>query len=72
MELVLGGLQLVSIEVVRAPDLLDLPKELLAAIAAHLPEDDELAAALARSDLCQSCGRVSTRIGSAFNSRAKL
>jgi hypothetical protein len=61
--------------------LLDLPDELLVAIAAQLVEDDELAFALACRRLRQAVAgterraagaRLSTRIGSAFCSVGKL
>jgi hypothetical protein len=62
--------------------LLDFPDELLAAIGAHLPEDDEFAAALACARLRKavassarpstSLARTSTSIGSVFRSLAKL
>jgi hypothetical protein len=65
----------------RVMQLLDLPAELLVAIAAQLAEDDELAFALARRRLRQAVAgterhatgaRLSTRIGSAFCSVGKL
>jgi hypothetical protein len=63
--------------------LLDLPDELLAAAVAHLPEDDEFAAALTRARLRKavalseerrrkSLARTSTSTGSVFRSLAKL
>jgi hypothetical protein len=62
--------------------LLKLPAELLVAIAAHLPEDDELAASLACRKLREAVAgterrrvagaRLRTRIGSAFGSMSKL
>jgi hypothetical protein len=61
--------------------LLDLPAELLVAIASQLAEDDELAAALACRRLRQAVAgterhkasaQLSTRIGSAFCSVGKL
>jgi hypothetical protein len=65
----------------RAMHLLDLPAELLVAIATQLAEDDELAFALACGRLRQAVAgterraggaRLSTRIGSAFCSVGKL
>jgi hypothetical protein len=59
----------------RAMHLLDLPADLLVAIATQLAEDDELAAALACRRLRQAVAgteRLSTRIGSAFSSVGKL
>jgi hypothetical protein len=65
----------------RAMQLLDLPAELLAAIATKLAEDNELAAALACRRLRQAVAgterhkasaRLLTRIGSAFCSVRKL
>jgi hypothetical protein len=65
----------------RAIHLLDPPAELLVAIATHLAEDDELAAALARRRLRQAVvgtkrhavvSLLSTRIGSALCSVRKL
>jgi hypothetical protein len=65
----------------RATHLLDLPDELLVAIATQLAEDDELAIALACRRLRQAVAgaerraagaRLSTRIGSAFCSVGKL
>jgi hypothetical protein len=65
----------------RAMQLLDLPTELLVAIAAQLAEDDELAFALACHKLRQAVAStkrraagtwLSTRIGSAFSSVEKL
>jgi hypothetical protein len=65
----------------RAMQLLDLPAELLVAIAAQLAEDDDLAFALACRRLRQavagtergaSGAGLSTRIGSAFCSMGKL
>jgi hypothetical protein len=65
----------------RAMHLLDLPAELLVAIAAQLAEDDELAFELACRRLRQAVAgteqretgaRLSTRIGSAFCSVSKL
>jgi hypothetical protein len=65
----------------RAMQLLDLPAELLVAIAAQLAEDDEIAFALACRRLRQAVAstkwrtastRLLTRIGSAFCSVAKL
>jgi hypothetical protein len=65
----------------RLMHLLDLPAELLAAIAAQLAEDDELAFALACRRLRQAAAgterraagaRLSTRLGSAFYSVGKL
>jgi hypothetical protein len=60
--------------------LLDLPLELLVAIATELAEDDELAAALACRKLREAVAatkrradaRLSTRIGSALGSVGKL
>jgi hypothetical protein len=62
--------------------LLDLPSELLAAVVAHLPEDDELAAVLTCARLRKavasserrrtSLARTSTSTGSVFGSFAKL
>jgi hypothetical protein len=61
--------------------LLDLPPELLAVAAAHLPEDAELAVALTCRKLREAVkasehraarGRLSTSIASAFGSLAKL
>jgi hypothetical protein len=61
--------------------LVDLPTELLVAIAAQLAEDDELAAAFACRRLREAVAgterrargvRLSTRIGSAFCSVGKL
>jgi hypothetical protein len=61
--------------------LLDVPAELLVAIATQLAEDDELAAALACHRLRQAVAgterraagaRLSTRIGSVFSSVGKL
>jgi hypothetical protein len=65
----------------RSAGLLDLPAELLVAVATQLAEDDELAASLARRKLrdavagterCRAGARLSTRIGSAFGSVGKL
>jgi hypothetical protein len=65
----------------RSAALLDLPAELLVAIATQLAEDDELAASLACSKLREAVAgtkrraegaRLSTRIGSAFGSVGKL
>jgi hypothetical protein len=65
----------------RALHLLDLPAELLVAIATQVAEDDELAFALACRRLHQAVAgterrtagaRLSTRIGSAFCSAGKL
>jgi hypothetical protein len=65
----------------RAVHLLDLPPKMLVVIATHLPEDDELALALAFRRLRQAVpgterraggARLSTRIDSAFCSMDKL
>jgi hypothetical protein len=65
----------------RAMHLLDLPAELIVAIASQLSEDDELAFALACRRLRQAAAsterratgaRLSTRIGSVFSSVGKL
>jgi hypothetical protein len=65
----------------RATELLDLPAELLALTAARLPADDEFAAALTCCKLRHAImagkqrtprGRLSTSIGSAFESLPRL
>jgi hypothetical protein len=65
----------------RAVHLLDLPAKLLVTLATHLPDEDELAFALACRRLHQTVAgtdrraagaRLSTRIGSAFCSVGKL